>query len=134
MPFADVKGVVTGCFEAFCQSVFLQRKIAFTFGRNHGLTKLGAPQGMLTPDGHAQTGGVLAGHDGGSGGRADRGGSIGAGKLDSRRGEAIQVGRFVQIGTMGVQIMGTQVICHNEHDVERVSSVDRSEAAKEQST
>ena len=121
MPFADMKGVVTGFFESFCQSDFLQRKIAFTFGGNHGPIKLGSPQGMLTPDGHAKTGWVLAGHYGSSGGSADRRGRIGTGKLDSRRGESIQVRRFVQIRTVSFQIVGTQVICHNENDIKRTS-------------
>lgn len=122
MPFADVKGVVAGFFESFCQSDLLQRKIAFTVGRNHGLIKFGSPQGMLTPDGHVKTGWVLAGHYGGSGGRADRCGSIGAGKLDSRRGETIQMWRFVQIGTVSFQIVGAQVVCNDEHDIKRTSS------------
>ncbi len=66
MPFSDMAGGISRCFQRLRQGNFLQRQLMDIFRGQNGRIEAGTPADQKV--GQLQAGGILAGHDTGAGG------------------------------------------------------------------
>jgi len=116
VPFADVTRRVAVGFEDLSDRRFLQRQMLlpirdFQFGER----TLGAGD----PIGDVQTRRIFAGHHRCPRRRTDGAGRVAVCQPHAAGGEAIDVGRFIELAAVARQIGPTHVIDENQNDVGR---------------
>lgn len=115
VPFAEHSGGVTIFSKELGQGLFFERELPFDDRLNELLRRSVGPAREVV--GEVKASGVFAGQDGGSRGRANGLGDVGAREANPVFGKLIEMGCVVVEPAVGVQVTNTQIVGENQQDV-----------------
>ncbi len=116
VPFADQRGEVARAVETFRDGILAGGEIPDRFRVAQPALFRSAFLGAFRPDGEVKAGGVFAGHQSRARRRAD-GHRVGLRKANRFTGEAVEVGRLVQIRPVTAEVGPAEIVGENEKNI-----------------